>query len=88
MKRSMNVKNRGYRNFMMEFFFIQNAHPQGLHVSYFISRFLPLKSAQFINLFLELVNFTLFSMWTCHNSLMVPINFIFGKVPNWLPWSF
>jgi hypothetical protein len=88
MKTSTNVKNRGYYNFLMELLFIWNTHPQGLHVSYLIKRLLPLKSTQFINSPLELINFTLFGMWTCHNGFMVPKSYVLHRVPNWFMWSF
>jgi hypothetical protein len=77
MRKSMNVKNRGYQNFLMELLLIQNIHPWRLHISYFIKKvFLPLKLMQFINLLLESINFTLFGMWTYHHSFMVPKSFI------------
>jgi hypothetical protein len=53
-------------------FFISNIHAQGLHTLYLIKRLLPRKPTQFINLPLELINFTLFGMWTCHNGFTVP----------------
>ncbi len=64
----------------MELFFIQNAHPWGLHISYLIKRLFPLKPAQFINLPLESINFVLFYMWTCHNALMVLKKLFFNRV--------
>jgi hypothetical protein len=77
----MNVKNKGHWNFLMELLFIQNINPERLHLLYFIKRLL-LKPMQFINLLLKLINFALFGVWTCHNGLMVPKNFIFSRVPN------
>jgi hypothetical protein len=53
--------------FLMEFLFIQNIHLRGLHVLYFIKRFLPMKLTQFINSPLESIIFFLSNMWTCHN---------------------
>jgi len=75
MKRSTNVRNRCYRNFLMEFFFIQNTHPWGLHASCFIRRLISQKSTQFINLLLESINFTFSSMWICRNNFIVPKSF-------------
>jgi hypothetical protein len=56
--------------------------------SYIIEKLLPLKVAQFMNAPLESINFTLFSMCICHNSLMVPKNLISGRVPYHFLWSF
>jgi hypothetical protein len=53
----MNVKNMDYWNFLVEFLFIQNTRPQGLCISYFIKKFLPLKMMYFINSPLESINF-------------------------------
>ncbi len=79
MRRNTNVKNRGYQNLLMEFFFIQNAHPWRL--TCFIRRLLPLKLTQFINSLLKSINFALSNVWTCHKNFMVLKRFIFGKVP-------
>jgi hypothetical protein len=49
--------------------------------SYIIEKLLPLKVAQFMTAPLESINFTLFGMWICHNSLMVPKNLISSRVP-------
>jgi len=62
----------------MELFFIPNIHAQGLHTLYLIKKLLPRKLTQFINLFLELINFTLFGMWTCHNGFMVANKFLWN----------
>jgi hypothetical protein len=82
------LKTRVIRIFLMDLLLIQNIHPRRLYVLYFIKRFLPMKPTQFINSPIKLIKFALFSMWTCHNGLMVPKSFIFNKVPNWFPWSF
>jgi hypothetical protein len=87
MRRKKIIENNSYQNFLMELLFICNIHLRGLCISYFIGKF-PLKLTQFINSFLELINFALFNMWICHDGLMVPKNFIFGKVPNWFSSSF
>jgi hypothetical protein len=83
----MNVKNKGYWNFLIEFFFIRNLHPWKLHTSYFIRRFLSLKSAQFINSPLELINFILSGIWTCHNGFMIPNYYFSDRVTNRFVWS-
>ncbi len=83
MKRSMNVKKKGYHNFLMGFFFIQNIHPRGLCISYPIKKLLPLTPMDFIKSPLELINFAFSGMWNSHHGLMVPKGFIFSKVLNW-----
>jgi hypothetical protein len=77
------MKNKGYRNFMVECLLIWNTHPWKLCILYIVEKLLPLKLALFINSPLESINFTLFGMWTCHNGFMVLKNLIFSKVPNW-----
>jgi hypothetical protein len=55
----MNIKNKGYWNFLMELFFIRNVHPRRQHTLYLVRRLLPLKLVLFINSPIELINFAL-----------------------------